>query len=90
MQLSFPLLALVLAVAQTHAAPTTPTPGFSYVSKRTVDNLPPSDQFVACPSYRYSREQVEKAIQQGIITTPTNEPQPGMLVLFLSVSDKDN
>src|SRR6478735_2610915 len=45
--------------------------------RRDVDNLPPSDQFVVCPGYRYSRAQVEAAIQQGINTTPTNAPQPG-------------
>ncbi|KAF2680938.1 Ribonuclease/ribotoxin [Lentithecium fluviatile CBS 122367] len=68
------LLAFGSALLQTSSAlPATA----GILSKRTVDNLPPSDQFVACPGYRYSREQVEKAIQQGIITTPTNEPQPG-------------
>ena len=69
------LLALGLALVQTSSAAPAPV---SALSKRTVDNLPPSDQFVACPSYRYSRPQVEKAIQQGITTTPTTEPQPGM------------
>ncbi|KAK5658310.1 hypothetical protein OQA88_2286 [Cercophora sp. LCS_1] len=77
MQLSSSFLALVLAITQTYAVPTAPVPGFSHVSKRAADNLPPSDQSVACPGYRYSRQQVEKAIQRGIILTPTSEPQPG-------------
>ena len=79
MQLSpYTLLALGLALVQTSSA--VPAPAGA-LSKRTVDNLPPSDQFVACPGYRYSRAQVEKAIQQGINLTPTNAPQPGMSTL---------
>jgi hypothetical protein len=31
----------------------------------------------ATANYHYSRPQIEAAAQQGIITTPTNEPQPG-------------
>ncbi|KAF7131349.1 hypothetical protein CNMCM5793_004463 [Aspergillus hiratsukae] len=75
MQLSpFTLLALGLALVQTSSAAPAPV---NALSKRTVDNLPPSDQFIVCPGYRYSRAQVEAAIQRGIITTPTTEPQPG-------------
>lgn len=78
MQLSLStLLALGLALLQTSSA--VPAPAGA-LNKRTVDNLPPSDQFVACPGYRYSRAQVEKAIQQGINLTPTNAPQPGTSV----------
>ncbi|GIJ84577.1 hypothetical protein Asppvi_003424 [Aspergillus pseudoviridinutans] len=77
MQLSpFTLLTLGLALMQTTSAAPAPAIADS-LSKRTVDNLPPSDQFIECPGYRYSRAQVEKAIQRGINTTPTNEPQPG-------------
>ena len=68
---------LTLGLALVHTSFAIPAP-LSTLSKRTVDNLPPSDQFVACPGYRYSRAQVEKAIQQGINLTPTNAPQPGM------------
>ncbi|KAK5657400.1 hypothetical protein OQA88_2970 [Cercophora sp. LCS_1] len=79
MQLSA-LLALGLAVVQTHAVPTTPAPGSSPLNKRTVDNLFESDELIICPDpskWAYSRPQVEAAIQQGINLTPTNEPQPG-------------
>jgi hypothetical protein len=76
MQIPSPsVLSLVFALLHTHSAHALPS---GNLNKRTVDNLPPSDQFVSCPSYRYSREQVKQAIQQGINTTPTNAPQPGM------------
>lgn len=68
------LLAIGLALVHTSLAAPSREVG---LSKRTVYNLPPSDQFVTCPKYLYSRPQVEKAIQRGIILTPVNEPQPG-------------
>jgi hypothetical protein len=68
-------LSLGLALVQTSSAAPAPV---SALSKRIVDNLPPSDQFITCPGYRYSRPQVEAAVQRGITNTPTNEPQPGM------------
>ncbi|KAJ5300144.1 hypothetical protein N7508_007436 [Penicillium antarcticum] len=75
MQLSLStFLTLGLALVQTSSAAPAPV---SALSKRTVDNLPPSDQFITCPGYRYSRAQVETAIQRGITNTPTNGPQPG-------------
>ncbi|CAN9255420.1 unnamed protein product [Alternaria alternata] len=67
---------LPLGLALVHTSFANPVPA-GMLSKRTVDNLPPSDQFIACPGYRYSREQVEKAIQQAIYNTPTTAPQPG-------------
>jgi hypothetical protein len=70
---------LPLGLALVHTSFANPAPA-GMLSKRTVDNLPPSDQFIACPGYRYSREQVEKAIQQAIYNTPTTAPQPGMLI----------
>ncbi|KAK0614657.1 Ribonuclease/ribotoxin [Immersiella caudata] len=76
MQLSVSLLAFGLAVVQVYAVPSTPPPESSLM-KRAVDNLPPSDQFIVCPDYFYSRQLVEEAIQHAIITTPTNQPQPG-------------
>ena len=76
MQLSpFTLLSLALALMQTSSAAPAPA---NALSKRTVNNLPPSDQFISCPGYRYSAAQVEKAIQRGITTTPTEQPQPGL------------
>ncbi|KAI1762465.1 Ribonuclease/ribotoxin [Hypoxylon sp. FL1150] len=73
MQLSSPvLLNLCLALPVSSAVP---APVVAR-SKQVVDNLPPSDQFVTCPGYRYSRPQVESAIQQGIINMPTSQPQP--------------
>ncbi|GAB1317151.1 ribonuclease T1 [Madurella fahalii] len=39
------------------------------LGKREDFNLPPSDQFIACPGYRYSRPQAESAIQAAIDTT---------------------
>ena len=71
------LLALGLALLQTTSALPAPITPVNTLVGRTVDDLPPSDQFIACPDYRYSRPQVESAIQQGIILTPTNQPQPG-------------
>lgn len=80
MQLSlFTFLALGFALVETSSAAPAPA---SALSKRVVDNLPPSDQFITCPGYRYSRAQVEKAIQQGINTTPTTAPQPGMYPFY--------
>lgn len=76
MQLSpFTLLTLGLALVQTSSAAPRSA---GALSKRTVDNLPPGDQFIECPGYRYSRAQVENAIQRGINTTPMNAPQPGL------------
>lgn len=79
MQLSPLTMTLGLALVQTTSAVPAPV---GALSRRTVDNLPPSDQFVACPGYRYSRHQVEMAIRRGIFNTPTLEPQPGMSTLY--------
>jgi hypothetical protein len=70
-------LALGFALLQTISAIPAPITPAHTLFKRTVDDLPPSDQFIVCPGYRYSRPQVENAIQRGIILTPTTEPQPG-------------
>jgi hypothetical protein len=71
----FTILTLGLALVQTSSAAPAPA---GALSKRTVDNLPPGDQFIECPGYRYGCAQVENAIQRGINTTPTNGPQPGL------------
>lgn len=57
------LLALGLALTQTSfAAPSAPVT----LNPREVFNLPPGDQFIACPDYEYSAGQVAEAIQEGI------------------------
>ncbi|KAK0719218.1 Ribonuclease/ribotoxin [Lasiosphaeris hirsuta] len=65
---TFSLVALGLALAQIATA--APAPAALALSVRTVTNLPPSDQFITCPKYLYSRPQAEKAIQKGIDMAP--------------------
>lgn len=52
MQLTFALLGFTLAHISMGAPQQTSS---SSPVRRSVDNLPPSDMFVACPKYRYSR-----------------------------------
>jgi len=88
MQLSYgKLLALGLALLQTSiAAPSSLEE--TALAKRTVDYLPPGDTFINCPTgdkpphdtYRYSRAQIEKAIQAGTNLTPFKPDRPGMLI----------
>ncbi|KAI6084070.1 Ribonuclease/ribotoxin [Hypoxylon rubiginosum] len=75
MQLS-PSILLTSGLALMQMSSAAPAP-IDALSKRTVYNLPPSTQFVTCPSYLYSSLQVNRAIQRGIILTPKEQPQPG-------------
>ncbi|KEY68189.1 hypothetical protein S7711_11352 [Stachybotrys chartarum IBT 7711] len=61
--LSPTLFALVLALVQTsYAAPSSR----GFVSKRTVYNLPASDEFIICGSRFYALPEIEAAVQEGI------------------------
>ncbi|KAB8239186.1 uncharacterized protein BDW43DRAFT_306070 [Aspergillus alliaceus] len=68
---TFSLLTLGLALVQISSAAPAPA---GALSKRTVENLPPGDQFIECPGYRYSRAQVENAIQR-LLSHLRQQPQ---------------
>ncbi|KAF5866441.1 hypothetical protein ETB97_011993 [Aspergillus alliaceus] len=67
----FSLLTLGLALVQISSAAPAPA---GALSKRTVENLPRGDQFIECPGYRYSRAQVENAIQR-LLSHLRQQPQ---------------
>jgi hypothetical protein len=78
------LLALGLTLVPTSVAMPAVSPNNTHavLSKRLVDNLPPSDMFINCNSYGgylYATPQVMDAIQKGIDLTSITEP-PGRLV----------